>query len=244
MKIKISILWILFLPIFYVTHLYKVLFFLFLLMSIHEMMHIVCAIQLRYKIEKVIVYPFGLSATIQDFEYKNSWHELCITLSGLGVHILAAFFMPALSFFFHVSPSFLSYMQNANLSLLLFNALPIYPLDGGRIIRNILELVFPFKQAKKISLLTSIIIFFICIFYFPFNKSQIFLFLVLFSFQYIILMKEYMQDIHSFYLYRYIQGCHKKLKIHHKNDLYKNFYNGIIKNGRIRSEKDVLREWI
>lgn len=100
MKIKVSILWVPFLPIFYVTHLYKVLFFLFLLMSIHEMMHIVCAIQLRYKIEKVIVYPFGLSATIQDFEYKNSWHELCITLSGLGVHILAAFFMPALSFFF------------------------------------------------------------------------------------------------------------------------------------------------
>lgn len=48
----------------------------------------------------------------------------------------------------------------ANLSLGLFHALPILPLDGGLCLRSLLTIVFPDKTAYRISLVISLVILF------------------------------------------------------------------------------------
>lgn len=244
MKIKISYLWIPFLPIVYGMHLYKILFFLFLLMSIHESFHIVCAYCLGYKIDSVCIYPFGLSAQIQDFEYKNSLNEIIITLCGLSVHLFAAFFIPMLSGVFDLSHNFTLYLLNANYAILLFNLMPIYPLDGGRIVRNILEYIFSFKVAKFLSLCVSMIFIPILFYLFAFTKIQIICFTLFFLIQIFLYLYRFKEDVYDFYLYRYIHYQNRKLKFHHHNDIYKNCENYLVKEGNFIHELEFLSKHI
>ena len=244
MKIKISCLWILFIPIIVISKLYKIFLFLFLLMSVHESMHLLCAKKLGYEIEKVTLYPFGLCASILNFEYKNSLHEIYITVAGLLVHVLCAFILPVFYYLDIISMSFYMYLANANLSLLCFNLIPIYPLDGGRILRNVLEYVFPFKRAKFLSLLFSVFILICMYFYFPFTHIQKVVFTLLFFMQFISILYFFKEDVHTFYVYRFFHPIKKKIKIHAYEDLYKNKVNYIVKNGQIKSEKEVLHRWI
>lgn len=244
MKIKISYLWIPFLPIIYGMHLYKILFFLFLLMSIHESFHLVCAYCLGYKIDSVCIYPFGLSAKIQDFEYKNSFYEIIITVCGLSVHFFAAFLIPMLSDFFDLSQNFTQYLLKANYAILLFNLMPIYPLDGGRILRNVLEYIFSFKVAKFISLCVSLIFMPILFYFFNFTKMQIIFFSFLFIIQIFLFLYRFKEDVYAFYLHRYLHYRNRKLKFHHHNDIYKNRENFFVKEGKFMHELEFLSKHI
>lgn len=135
-------------------------------------------------------------------------------------------------------------MQNANIALLLFNSLPIYPLDGGRIFRNVLEFFLPFKKAKYYSLFCSMFFFVLSMYFLYFTKVQILFFMGVFVLYYGICFAYFHEDIHAFYVYRFFHPVHKAFKIHQKNDLYKNHTNVYMKNGCMQSEKDVLRRWI
>lgn len=244
MKIKISYLWCIFLPLVIYTHLYKIMFFLFILMSIHEGMHLFCAFYFKYQIESVTIYPFGLHASILDFEYQNSFHEILIILSGLSVHVLAAFFIPFLNYSDVFSVSFIHYLYETNIALLFFNLLPLYPLDGGRILRNILEYFFPFKWAKGISLLLTLMILPICLYLFPFTLLQCIFFYIFFIIQISFSIVYFKYDVEAFYLYRYLHGSKGKMKIHHRKDLYKNKENYFLYKGYLLNEKEMLGRWI
>lgn len=244
MKIKFSWMWILFLPFVIATHFYKVLFFLFLLMSIHESFHIMAALYLGYKIESVCIYPFGLSAQIECFEYRNSRDEIWITLCGLSVHIIAAFFLPFLCDIWSVSKVFSLYLIKTNLAILIFNLFPIYPLDGGRLLRNILEYFFSFKMAKLISLLSTFILIPIFLYAFPFTQIQRIVFAIFLMSQTILYLYQFNSDVHLFYLYRYLYPIKRKIKIHDRHDLYKNKENYIFEKGKIVTEKEFLKKFI
>lgn len=238
MKIQFSFLWLFFLPLIVYFHLQKVCLFLFILMSTHECMHVLIAKICKYKIEKITIYPFGLCASIENFEYRNSILEIIVTVAGLSVHVVVHLFLPLCKPLF--SPVFLAYMQNANIALLLFNCLPIYPLDGGRIVRNILELFLPYQMAKKIAMCTSCIFFIICMYTLSFTSLQRCFFSIVMSVYYISLILYFKKDVHTFYMYRFIHPIQKNIKMHSCNDIYKNHTNVYIKNGCIKNEKDFL----
>ena len=54
-------------------------------------------------------------------------------------------------------------LRKVNIFLLTFNLLPILPLDGGKLLNNILDLILPFDASHKITLVVSFI-FLPCIF--------------------------------------------------------------------------------
>ena len=63
--------------------------------------------------------------------------------------------------------SFISYMFNINLFLFIFNILPIYPMDGGRMLRDFLSVKSrklgisrgqSFTISAKVSLVTSVLL--------------------------------------------------------------------------------------
>lgn len=244
MKIKVSYTWIIVLPIVFSIHLEKVFYFIFIVLSIHESMHILVARQLGYEVHQVKVYPFGLVASIKYLEYGKSIHEICIILAGLLVHILVIPILYILMNLNYISDPFMYYLKHINIQILVFNMIPIYPLDGGRIIKSILEYTFPYRLAKQITLLISVIMVCMYLYFSILEYVSGYLFLCLFLMQYTIIFITYHKQIHDFYLYRFFYGCNASEKVHTKWDLYKNNYNIIIKHKHLYKEQQFIDEYL
>lgn len=244
MKLKVSKSWVFILPIIFSLHMQKTMLFIFVLLSLHESMHIMCAYFLGYQTVEVCIYPFGFSARIKDFEYKNSIYEILITLSGLSVHIIMYFFLYLIYMIGWVSFSFMEYLNVINIQILCFNLIPIYPLDGGRIIRNILEILFVYKKAKLFSLIFSFILLGYYMMIGLLNSLSGVIICIFFLFQLFLAIIQYRSSILEFYLYRYIHGPFGKVKVHDKQDIYKNKTNVIIEKSRLLNECDFLSRYI
>ena len=70
-KIHISWLWVVYLFLFSNYAYFYLMFYIFLILSIHEMAHILMACAFHYRFEKITIYPFGLSAQIKNLGYGN-----------------------------------------------------------------------------------------------------------------------------------------------------------------------------
>lgn len=112
---------------------------LFTSVVLHELGHSLVGIKCGYDIKEIVLLPIGGVARIMKMT-SNYKHEIMVAIAGPLVSIsLAAIFyfaanltaaaaMNALSFFFF-------YLSVINLALALFNLLPSFPMDGGRVLR-------------------------------------------------------------------------------------------------------------
>lgn len=92
MKIRISLWWVIFLPFMILSHMGKTLFFLFLMLSIHEAAHMMVARYFHYPIRSLIIYPFGLCAQMQYIGMGCVWKELLIVAVGPLTHLCFPYF--------------------------------------------------------------------------------------------------------------------------------------------------------
>ena len=104
------------------------LFSLFtLILIIHELGHLLGALFYHWRIKEVILLPFGGITIFEEHLNKPIWEEFIILILGPTFQILFAFLFPKI---YSVPPMFYFY----HYALLLFNLLPIYPLDGSKIV--------------------------------------------------------------------------------------------------------------
>lgn len=150
MRIRIDLKILIFLIIFYFTHQLSNYLIIMFFCLIHELGHIIVGLILKAKLEKIEIMPFGLRASFNtDFD-DNKIKEIFITLAGPITSLALAI---------------LCTQQQAiysNILILIFNLIPIYPLDGGRIIKGILHIKLGIVKADnlsdKISYITMIIV--------------------------------------------------------------------------------------
>ena len=77
-------------------------------------------------------------------EYSNSVNEILIAMGGpLSIYV-SSFLLYVLYEFGFISMSFYEYLFDINLNIFLFNILPIYPLDGGRVLHGLCHYFFYF----------------------------------------------------------------------------------------------------
>ena len=134
-----------------ITGLFKVfLLFLFIIIT-HELGHLLAITIFKWQIKKIILLPFGALILIEDDINKPLIEELIITIMGPLFQIITLFCFP-----------FLDYIS---IPLLLFNLLPIYPLDGSKLLNIFLNKLLPFKHSYLLSLLISFIITILVIIY-------------------------------------------------------------------------------
>lgn len=118
------------------------LFMLFVL--IHELTHMIVGISLGFKPKKIIVMPFGFKIEFKEIEWnkkielKNAIISFAGPLANVVILLIAAFLK------LHTNIIYI------NLIITLFNLLPIYPLDGGRILKSILTVKLENKKVYKI----------------------------------------------------------------------------------------------
>lgn len=152
----ISWLWVPCMLFMWYTHTLKTMMCIFLMLSIHEGAHILFARVFQYEISSVIVYPFGVCAHMDHMGYGNIYKELLIIIAGPLTHLCFPFFIYLAMHTQLISDTYGQYLLMINTSIFIFNILPVYPLDGGRVIQSLLHLIFRFKTAQICTLIISL----------------------------------------------------------------------------------------
>jgi len=111
---------------------------LFVSVLMHELSHSVVAKYLKLKVASITLFFFGGVASI-DEDHMTPKKEFLMSIAGPMLSLcLAAFFFATYKF----SPLFSiqaisSYLFRINIAIALFNMVPGFPLDGGRVFRSI-----------------------------------------------------------------------------------------------------------
>jgi stage IV sporulation protein FB len=129
---------------------------LLLIIFVHEMGHAVAASFFSWRIKKISFLPFGGVAEIDEHGNRPLREEAIVTLAGPLQHIWligVGFLLVELNI---ISPELFGLFFQYNLMVLIFNLLPIWPLDGGKIVFLLLSLKHSFPNAFRQTLLVSI----------------------------------------------------------------------------------------
>ena len=165
MRVRIDLKIIIFLLLFCFTKQIDIYLTIMFFCVIHELGHIIVGLLLKMKPERLELMPYGLTVSfkvnIDDLNKKIKKGTL-LELKK----IIVAFSGPLISLalaiiFLYIDPIYIT-KQDAvysNILILLFNLLPLYPLDGGRILKSLLHIEFGSQEAKKIiNIISNIVI--------------------------------------------------------------------------------------
>ena len=133
---------------------------------LHELGHAFAAKQFNIKTQKIILLPIGGVATLEKMPEKPG-QELLVALAGPAVNLIIAMVLallvPVKSYFNFEAifieemlyaptlQNFLFYLFMANVMLVLFNLIPAFPMDGGRVFRALLSYKLGRVEATKIA---------------------------------------------------------------------------------------------
>ena len=169
--------------------LYTVAFILaiFLCVVLHELGHALMAKRFGIKTEKITLLPIGGMASFEKLP-ESPKQELLVVFAGPLVNVVIAVFLYFIvpvheimqlnftetfeSLMGFSVQNFLFFLFIVNVALVIFNMIPAFPLDGGRILRALLAIrigrVRATEIAANIGLMIAVLFFLIGLLYNPF----------------------------------------------------------------------------
>lgn len=137
------------------TGYFREVIMVFVIVLIHEMGHACAAAYFKWNIKKIELLPFGGVVEMNETANRPIKEELIVILSGPIQHIwligLSFLLLPTSFWTINDHEIFIWH----NLVIFCFNLLPIWPLDGGRLIFLGCSYLWPYKQAYLRSLQIS-----------------------------------------------------------------------------------------
>ena len=116
----------------------------------HELGHYFVAKKLGYRLDNFFIAPYGVSLNYSDKVF-DSKDEVLIASAGPIVNIAISLFLISLWWIFPSLYNFTYDIVGQSFILGLFNLLPAYPLDGGRIMVGLLQKMMPREKAVKLT---------------------------------------------------------------------------------------------
>ncbi|MBR1802976.1 MAG: M50 family metallopeptidase [Clostridia bacterium] len=158
MNLKIDLKLFLFAIIFFFTHQIKMYALLMVFALLHELGHLICGLLLGFKPKTMAMNPWGFQiefeVAIKEYHqklgegYYLNLKKIFIALAGPLTNFLIALICFLLPIQNSQAKEIIIY---ANFLIAIFNLLPIYPLDGGRILKELIQIKKGLQTAYKIT---------------------------------------------------------------------------------------------
>lgn len=137
---------------------------LFACVVLHEFGHALTAKRYNIKTRDITIYPIGGIASLERLPEKPG-QELLVAFAGPAVNIVIAFLlwiymrstgtMPSFetlkSAAYQQNPPFVFNLFATNIALVVFNLIPAFPMDGGRVLRALLAFKMNRSKATRIA---------------------------------------------------------------------------------------------
>ncbi|CAM3823263.1 M50 family metallopeptidase [Mesobacillus zeae] len=136
------------------AHFIELSLLLFIIL-VHELGHAAAASLFSWRVRRISLLPFGGVAEMDEHGNRSLFEESVVVAAGPLQHI----WMAAASFTLYSAGLLPEYWHSQfidfNLMVLLFNLLPIWPLDGGKLLFLLFSVKLPFPQAHRRTLISS-----------------------------------------------------------------------------------------
>ena len=152
---------------------FRFIIFFMLLILVHELGHIIMSLLFKWKIDKVVVLPFGGITKYNEIINRPLIEEFLVAISGVLLQMIFYKFIHD-----YIDYKYFSFI---NYFIIIFNLIPIYPLDGSKILNVLFNKITNFKN----SILLTVIVSYLCIvvlalLLFNINKLLFMMFIFLF----------------------------------------------------------------
>jgi len=161
---------------------------LFVCVVLHEFGHSLTARRFGVDTRDIILLPIGGVARLERLP-KEPWHEFWVAIAGPLVNFVIAFvlspyfFIESLDSVFQTiayndqsisATTFVPYIIFMNVFLALFNLIPAFPMDGGRVLRALLSIRWDRAKATQLASIIGQIfaVLFIILSVYPFESPM------------------------------------------------------------------------
>lgn len=200
-----------------------------LIIFVHECGHLSFAFLFRWNIEKVLFLPFGGMVKFKEKLNRPIYQEFFILIGGPLFQIL----------FYYIYPT------NYHYPLLLFNLLPIYPLDGSKFLFLFSNIWISYYKSYFVLVFFSYFTVFLILIYYP--SFYLLIFFIFLLFQTIRLIKDLSSIWLTFLFERYENNYpyYKESLIKGKNvkKMKRSVKHIFFYNQGLYAEKEVLKDY-
>lgn len=132
-------------------------FLTILLIIVHELGHYLMGLFLKLKVKEINIYMFGGVTILNEDLNLPIYKEVLFLVMGPLSQILFVLLIKLLYTIGYVNALTFDKIIIINKFLLTFNLLPILPLDGGKLVNNILDYFISYKLSHKITIIISLL---------------------------------------------------------------------------------------
>ena len=122
---------------------------------VHEFAHAKAAKKLGYALNTIKIMPYG--AALNGSAELSPKHEILIAVAGPAVNLVFGLIFAALWWLIPVSYAFTHVFCLCNIYIGVFNLIPVFPLDGGRMLLALLSFKVKRRKAYFIMRIISVV---------------------------------------------------------------------------------------